>query len=143
MGNFIDFLFSIIKSNFTYDWASPDPLDEESFLSMFTNLKSLNPEVSITATWEEYSTFKQNNINVRALRQLKGQRDSLLQQSDWVLTYDNVQTLANLDEWVAYRQDLRDFFSKASFELKFVGETVIPDLAAMNFPPAKPGVIRK
>lgn len=143
MSSFTDFMVSKIQTQFVYNWTNPDPLDEESFLSMFTNLQSLNPAISIMATWEEFSTFKENNLKIKALQQLKGRRDILLQQSDWVLTYDNVQTLANLDDWVAYRQALRDFFSNPSFQLILLPETQLPDVVAMNFPPMKPGVIRK
>ena len=57
-------------------------------------------------------------------------RDIALKDSDWVLTYDNVQTLANLEEWINYRQKLRDLFLNIS------------DIYSMKIPLA-PRVLRK
>lgn len=145
MGHFSDFIYSRVKTSFIYNWSTPDP-DESTFSSTLEMVYSLNttvPEFPKEATWEEFSAFKTANLNKRILQQLKIQRNTLLQQSDWVLTYDNVQTLANLDAWVTYRQALRDFFLEPGFQLILEPGTDKPDVVAMNFPPLQPLVIRK
>ena len=62
---------------------------------------------------------------------LQPKRDQLLKDSDWVLTYDNAMSLANLDAWVAYRQALRDLMAVAR-----------ADPYSVVFP-EKPPIIRK
>ena len=77
------------------------------------------------------------------MKSFKQYRNRILEKSDWVMTYDNTQTLANLGDWVQYRQMLRDFCSDPQFKLILKPNTDIPDMVAMNFPPPMPPVIRK
>jgi hypothetical protein len=39
---------------------------------------------------------------------LRKERNNQLLKTDWIMTVDNFQTLANKEEWLAYRQTLRD-----------------------------------
>ena len=77
--------------------------------------------------------------NVKALR---GYRDNLLKNSDWLLTHDNALSLANLDEWIKYRQDLRNFFSDPNKPIIFQENSTTWDIYAMGFP-KEPKIIRK
>lgn len=76
---------------------------------------------------------------VKSLRKF---RDGFLKDSDWLLTYDNVETLANLDDWIKYRKDLRDFFSDLTKPVILQEDSITWDIYAMGFPKAPP-IIRK
>lgn len=76
---------------------------------------------------------------VKSLRKF---RDGFLKDSDWLLTYDNVETLANLDDWIQYRKKLRNFFSDLSMPIIFQENSTTWDIYAMGFPTAPP-IIRK
>jgi hypothetical protein len=137
------FIYSKIKSDYIPNNEPMDPIDEDSFLSKLNNIRELNPTISITATWEEFNIYIETTVKNVVVQQLKDKRNALLQQTDWVMTYDNVQTLANLDEWMEYRQKLRDYFSNPSFLLILEPGRKTPDLSAMNFPPKQPPILRK
>lgn len=74
---------------------------------------------------------------------IRAYRDNLLKNTDWVLTYDNALSLANLDEWIKYRQDLRDFFSDLNKPVIFRENSIFYDIHAMGFPIKQPPIIRK
>lgn len=78
-----------------------DPQTEEEF-----NL--LEYESSTPITWEQYQQKYPEVEQTFGLRCLRAHRNRLLEKSDWIMTVDNFQTLANKDEWVAYRKALRD-----------------------------------
>ena len=123
-------------------------VSNDTFTKAITQLNTLNTDISgfpFTATYEEYTSYVEKmppKIN-QSLSMLKERRKILLQASDWLMTYDNIQTLANLDDWIQYRQKLRDFFSDPDFKLILMPNTEYPDMAAMNFPPPMPGILRK
>ena len=147
MQHIISFIHSkgvstIITTGFYINVVSND-----TYTEALTQLNKLNTDSSgfpFTATYEEYTNYlatlpsKESEI----LLMLKQHRKMLLQSSDWVMTYDNTQTLANLDDWIQYRQKLRDFFSDPEFKLILKPNSDIPDMAAMKFPPPMPPVIR-
>jgi len=59
-------------------------------------------------TWEEYCV-KRGEVHLsRAILYIRIKREKELTATDWVETPRNQETLANLDEWLAYRQALRD-----------------------------------
>ena len=75
---------------------------------------------------------------------LRKYRTELLNKTDWVLTYDNALSLTNLDDWIKYRQTLRDFFSNTNMPIIFIeGSVRVLDLKAMGFPVEPPPIIRK
>lgn len=144
------FIHSKGISSLFYDDKTPDPSTEEEFnslLAIVNESNKFNPAFPLKATFEEFSSWLSQNppkpTPNAALTNLKQMRNMFLQQSDWLLTYDNSQTLANLNEWINYRQKLRDFFSNPNFSLILIQGTDIPDMAAMNFPPPMPPIIRK
>ena len=86
--------------------------------------------ITTSLEWTDYIQ-KYNSIFMnRQIVKLKMKRNMLLKNTDWILTYDNVQTLANLDDWVKYRQTLRDLFSNTT------------DISLITFP-TEPPILRK
>jgi len=124
----VKFLTSLsISTNLESD-AIQEPTDEAKFTELMTQLGIENNAV----TWTEYLNFKDVHISKKNLiHMLQPKRDQLLKDSDWVLTYDNAMSLANLDAWVAYRQALRDLMAVAR-----------EDPYSVVFP-EKPPIIRK
>lgn len=51
--------------------------------------------------------------NIRALSAARTQRDNLLKETDWVVLPHSPITGSKLDEWVTYRQALRDITTQA------------------------------
>lgn len=102
-----------------------NPLDQDH-LNKY--LEILGTDVVIN--WDDYVNAEKELNYKNRLKILKEMRDIALKDSDWVLTYDNVQTLANLEEWINYRQKLRDLFLNIS------------DIYSMKIPLA-PRVLRK
>lgn len=75
---------------------------------------------------------------------LRDHRNTLLKDSDWVLTYDNALSLSNLDEWIQYRKTLRDFFKDPDLKIIYVeGMPEMIDRRAMGFPIRQPPILRK
>ena len=101
---------SLLTHEISYNLAAlKKPLNQDE-LNKY--LETLGTNVLIN--WRDYVNAE-NALNYKnRLKILKEMRGIALKNSDWVLTYDNVQTLANLDEWVTYRQVLRDLFSNMS-----------------------------
>ena len=110
------------------DHSIKEPVDETIFTELIAQLGIENEKVS----WTDYSNFKKIHVNQDYLIfTIQGKRDQLLKDSDWVLTYDNAMSLANLDAWVAYRKALRDLMAAAR-----------ADPSSVVFP-EKPPIIRK
>ena len=165
MSKFISFIHSkgvssINISNFKEKVSTNDEFIET--LAELNKLNSDSPGFPVTITFEEYNAYAymppKFPVERTGLKYIKQLRNRLLQESDWVMTYDNTQTLANLDDWIQYRQKLRDFFSEPEFKLIVKEPTNMPDMldmtdmtdmtemldmVAMKFPPPMPPVIRK
>jgi hypothetical protein len=111
------------------------------------NLKNTNnegfPINTTNINWDDYINYLPSKVNENILNALRFERNKILQNTDWVLTHDNAISLLNLDDWIQYRQNLRDFFSKPSFKLILKDGTKEPDKKAMNFPPVQPPILRK
>ena len=56
--------------------------------------------------------FTTDEENEKQLISIKRQRDSLLLESDWVVLPHSPITGSKLDEWIVYRQSLRDITSQ-------------------------------
>ncbi len=111
-----------------------DPTNEEEFF----NLKYESPH---PITWEMYQS-KIEVVNQKyGSRCLRRERNKLLQECDWIMTVDNFQMLENQQEWLAYRQQLRDLPSTV---ITYVWKEVLRelDLEKMNLP-TKPEIKRK
>jgi|LakMenEpi03Aug12_release.lakeMendotaPanAssembly.Ray.scaffolds.fasta_scaffold584782_1 hypothetical protein len=128
MAYLIQFLTSLsISTNIESD-AIQEPTDETKFTELITHLGIENENVN----WTDYLNFKKKLVTKEnIIHMLQPKRDQLLKDSDWVLTYDNAMSLANLDAWVAYRQALRDLMAAAR-----------ADPTSVVFP-EKPPIIRK
>lgn len=110
-----------------------DPTTEEEFQQITYTSDRI-------VSWEEFSTLFETIRRQSMVYTLRMFREEELKQTDWIMTYDNVQTLQNMDEWVVYRQAMRDLPS-ASIEYKYTDQNT-PDLLSMILP-KRPIVIRK
>jgi hypothetical protein len=94
-------LFSLGANEVRRVYEIPDPTTEAEFNAL--DVVSPSP-----ITWEQYCA-KYDEIRLRTItRQLRGERSRRLARTDWIMTVDNAETLANKGEWSAYRQALRD-----------------------------------
>jgi hypothetical protein len=106
-----------------------DPLTEEEFTNNFT----------CDATWEQYVAARDVFMRDLGLKKIRKYRDKLLTETDWIETPYNQSTIANLDEWNAYRQYLRDLPTKID---QLTWTNGLPNFSSLNIPPV-PQTIRK
>ena len=106
-----------------------DPETEEEFITSF----------KCNATWEQYVAARGVYFRERGLRLIRRYRDKLLVESDWIETTYNQNTIANLEEWNAYRQCLRDLPYQID-SLRWVNGR--PDFSSLSILPL-PQTIRK
>jgi hypothetical protein len=78
-----------------------DPETEQEFLA-------IEYESNTRYTWEQYQAAKSTVLQTRGGKLIRAYRDKLLRETDWIMTTDNVATIENIQEWVSYRQALRD-----------------------------------
>ncbi len=104
--------------------GAKDPESEEEFLQ-------LDYESDIRYTWDQYQQAKDAVIKNLGIKLLRGHRNKLLTESDWILTVDNVERIANIDEWKQYRQALRDLPEQS---IEFVWKDGMLDFSKMNLP---------
>jgi hypothetical protein len=109
-----------------------DPTTEEEF-------NQLNYEPPNTITWSQYQDAKETVKQQIGKAQIRRVRDPLLKNTDWIMSYDNAMSLENLDEWMQYRQALRDMTSTYT-TFVFNGGNV--DVSQIQFP-MKPEIRRK
>lgn len=132
--NFIRFLTSVMRINsIQTDPSWLEPQNETEFTNLLDSINTLNssnPEFPINMTWNGYSIWLKYTLNLESMDKLRNTRNQLLTSTDWLLTYDNVQSLANLDDWVKYRQALRDIFKNVS------------DISSLQMP-VQPPILRK
>lgn len=108
-----------------------DPETEEEFTTNFT--------FETSVTWEQYVAARDVYLRERGLRLIRQHRDKLLVESDWIESAYNQSSLANLDEWNAYRDYLRSLPTKID-QLTWVGGR--PDFTSLGIPPV-PQTLRK
>jgi hypothetical protein len=111
-----------------------DPTTEEEFNTI--TYTSPSP-----ITWSRFQTQFEEYVQTSSRNQLREYRDKQLLQTDWIMTYDNYITLANLEEWLTYRQQLRDLPS-TSIPLVWDHRTGLLQFDQMAIP-ARPSVLRK
>ena len=128
MAYLIKYLNSLSITTNLESGSIQEPTDETKFTELLAQTGIENENVN----WTDYLNFKKTLVTKENLiHMLQPKRDQLLKDSDWVLTYDNAMSLANLDAWVAYRQALRDLMAAAR-----------ADPTSVVFP-EKPPIIRK
>jgi hypothetical protein len=79
-----------------------DPLNEEDFLAIDYEPKILN------ISWTDFQTKYQEELILHQRRLLRLHRDYLISKSDWIMSTDVFPTILNKEEWIVYRQALRD-----------------------------------
>jgi hypothetical protein len=109
-----------------------DPSNEEEFLKLsFTSPRSI--------TWDMYLKAYGDVEKMIGSKLLRIERNNQLSKTDWVMTADIYQSLKNKEEWVAYRQDLRDLTKNPpQFKWKENGTLDIDNMSL----PIQPKVIR-
>lgn len=112
--------------------GAKDPESEEEFLQ-------IDYESDTRYTWEQYLEIKDSVIQTYGIRLLRSHRNKLLTESDWILTVDNVERIANIEEWKQYRQALRDLPEQS---IQFVWKNGMLDFEQMNLP-QKPSIQTK
>jgi hypothetical protein len=112
-----------------------DPTTEEEFNTITYTTPS-------PITWSQFQTQFQAYVQTSSRNQLREYRDKQLLQTDWVMTYDNYITLANLEEWLTYRQQMRDLPSNTTIPLVWDHRTGLLRFEEMAIP-GRPSVIRK
>ncbi len=78
-----------------------DPTTEEEFCK-------LKYESPYPISWEQYQAKIDEVKNKYGQKLIRKERDRLLKETDWIMTVDNFQMLENQEEWLVYRQQLRD-----------------------------------
>lgn len=79
-----------------------DPDNEEKF-------KEIQYEpYSLVITWQQYQSVYDDLKNKKARSLVRRYRDYIISKSDWVMSPDVFPTVTNKNEWIAYRQALRD-----------------------------------
>ena len=108
-----------------------DPQTEEEF-------QSLQYTSPTPITWADYQAKYSVVLQTTALRQLRAERNRRIANTDWIMTVDNAETLANKNDWVVYRQTLRDLPENHP---AFVWKGPQLDFSKMNMP-VEPPIIR-
>ncbi len=111
-----------------------DPTTEEEF-------KLLKYDSPTPITWQQYQAAIPIVLQKKGIKLLRYLRNKDLQASDWIMTVDNQMTIQNFQEFIDYRQRLRDFITESTIIIwkAFPNEL---DLEAMNYPKL-PTIIRK
>jgi hypothetical protein len=87
--------------------------------------------------WEEFKSQVEIQKNRIGKNMIRSVRNALIAQSDWLMTVDNIATLANKDEWIAYRQLLRDL-PDSGIKIVFLPDYSSLDPISMVFPTRPP-----
>lgn len=109
-----------------------DPQTEEEFLQFHYQPSSLN------ISWNDYQTKFQEQIREYQQTLLRNHRDYLLSKSDWVMAPDVFPTIANKEDWIAYRQALRDLPNTVTEYVWRGNNYDTLDFKQMNIPQAPP-----
>ena len=103
-----------------------DPTSEEEYLQILYDAPQ-------QYTWEEYQAAIEPAKYQKGLALLRIYRNGCLQQSDYIMTVDFSKKLSNLDEWITYRQALRDY-TNTPITLVWLVPYDSLDFSVMNFP---------
>ena len=103
-----------------------DPTSEEEFLQILYDAPR-------EYTWEEYQAAIEPAKDKKGLTLLRIYRNGCLQLSDYIMTIDFSKKLSNLEEWITYRQALRDYTNTPITYIWSVPYDSL-DFSAMNFP---------
>lgn len=108
------------------------PQTEEEFLHIQYEPSSLN------ISWNNYQIKFQERIQEIQKRLLRNHRDYLLSKSDWIMTADVFPTIANKEDWIVYRQALRDLPNTVAEYIWRDNRYEALDFKRMNIPQTPP-----
>jgi hypothetical protein len=109
-----------------------DPTCEEEFLLL--DYDSPSP-----ISWNDYLAKYDEVVKEAGKKLIRFERTIRLSKCDWIMTIDNIDILANKDEWIAYRQALRDLPDNMP-PLVWKGPQEL-DFSKMNMP-VQPPIVR-
>jgi len=107
-----------------------DPQTEEEFSKLhYTSAKPI--------TWEQYKSTLPECLHKQGLKLIRDKRTIYLQRTDYIMTVDFFNSIRNRDDWIGYRQALRDFPDQVKTIVWIVpGQTI--DWDATGFPKQPP-----
>ena len=108
-----------------------DPETEEEFQALVYD--SPNP-----ISWQDYLVAVEAVKQRMGIEKIRIYRNKYLTETDWVMTTDNTNTIQNIQEWINYRQTLRDLTSNPPL---FVWKNDELDISQMILP-ERPQIIR-
>lgn len=108
-----------------------DPQTKEEF-------EALSYVSSTPIEWDDYKAKYDELLLKTALKKIRVERNIRIAKSDWIMTVDNAESLANKNDWVVYRQALRDLPENPP-TLVWKGTEL--DFSQMNMP-VEPPVVR-
>jgi hypothetical protein len=117
--------------------ANEVPLDQEDPQTE-AEFQQLRYKSSVVISWADYQSKYNEVLQSTALKQLRAERNRRIAKTDWIMTVDSAETLANKNDWVAYRQALRDLPENPP---AFVWDGTALSFSNMNMP-VEPPVIR-
>lgn len=107
-----------------------DPISEEEF-------KLIDFVAPNVITWTDYQNGITPALNNQGMKLIKFERNARLQRTDYVMTVDFFNSLRNRDDWINYRQALRDFPEQIKTIVWIIpGQTI--DWDATGFPKEPP-----
>lgn len=108
-----------------------DPTTEEEFQQIQYRPSSLQ------ISWSDYQIAYEAQKKKIGDIQLRDYRNMLLSKCDWIMTVDVFSKIQNKEEWITYRQSLRDLpGTVTSYEWRY--DRI--DISKINLP-TKPSVI--
>ncbi len=108
-----------------------DPQTKEEF-------EALPYKSSVPIQWEDYKAKYDEILMKTALKRIRIERNIRIAKTDWIMTVDNAESLANKNDWIAYRQALRDLTENPP-PLVWKGAEL--DFSKMNMP-VEPPILR-
>lgn len=109
--------------------TNTDPESEEEF-------NQIEYESDTRYTWSQFIEARETVKQKMGLNILRTYRNKCLVDCDWLMTVDNVERIANSQEWKTYRQALRDL-PEQTIQFIWKGDTL--DFTQMNLP-SKPSI---
>ena len=89
-------------------------------------------------SWQDYLVAVEAVKQRMGIEKIRIYRNKYLTETDWVMTTDNTNTIQNIQEWINYRQTLRDLTSNPPL---FVWKNDELDISQMILP-ERPQIIR-
>ena len=101
------------------DWSVyPYTVQDQPTVDYMTQTLTQTALAQVNGAWTQ--GWEVSNLSVEdAGRNIRNQRDNLLQQTDWMALSDNTMTPA----WASYRQSLRDITAQEGFPYNVIWPT--------------------